>query len=146
MLPVLEIIAENVRHLMAARQSLPRPELAKRIGIGDKTLGFIKSATGNPTIETIETIARYYRVQPWQLLMKDGVKLLDQRRFSEESTSTISPDARELIELILAAEADGSSPPKLVAALKEIWNVALPQADGNDYARLRKRAAGDSGS
>lgn len=69
MLPVAKILAGNVDSLISRiKDRPPRPELAARMGIGDKTLGFIKSGTGNPTLENIAKVAHYLRVQPWELL------------------------------------------------------------------------------
>lgn len=73
MLPVAKTLADNVTRLidrLPDRQ--PRPQLAARMGIGDKTLGFIRAGTGNPTLENIAKVAHFLRVKPWELLHPDG--------------------------------------------------------------------------
>lgn len=73
MLPVAKILAENVDALIAKiTDRPPRPQLAARMGIGDKTLGFIKAGTGNPTLENIAKVAAFFRVQPYELLRPHG--------------------------------------------------------------------------
>lgn len=62
-------LAANVGALLDAMSHRPpRPELAARIGIGDKTLGFLKAGSGNPTLESIATFASYFRKDAWELL------------------------------------------------------------------------------
>lgn len=65
-----KILAQNVNALLDAlpKTGGGRPELASRMGIGDKTLGFLKAGTGNPTLENIVKVARFFRKEPWQLL------------------------------------------------------------------------------
>lgn len=54
MLPVAKTLAENVTRLIdRLPERPPRPELASRMGIGDKTLGFIRAGSGNPTLDSI---------------------------------------------------------------------------------------------
>ncbi|MEJ7808517.1 MAG: hypothetical protein WKG03_21670 [Telluria sp.] len=36
--------------------------------IGDKTLGFIRAGTGNPTLASIESVASFFRIKAWELL------------------------------------------------------------------------------
>lgn len=67
--PAVKTLAENVNVLLAGMAARgPRPEVASRIGIGDKTLGFLKAGTGNPTLESIVKVARFFKREPWQLL------------------------------------------------------------------------------
>lgn len=74
MLPAVRILATNVERLIARMTDRPaRPELAARMGIGDKTLGFMKAGSGNPTLENIAKVAQFFRVQPWELLKPEEV-------------------------------------------------------------------------
>ncbi len=72
MLPIdtaTEVLANNVNSLLEAYpHKAPRPQMAAKIGIGDKTLGFLKAGSGNPTLESIVKVARFFRIQPWELL------------------------------------------------------------------------------
>lgn len=61
-------LADNLNRLLAS-QDMARIELAKRMGVADGTLGRIKYGKGNPTIDVVDKIARYFRVNPWELLM-----------------------------------------------------------------------------
>jgi len=56
------------------------------MGIGDKTLGFIRAGTGNPTLENIAKVAQVLRVKPWQLLHPEGGGEVSQpERFDDET-------------------------------------------------------------
>ncbi|MCD7096918.1 helix-turn-helix transcriptional regulator [Stenotrophomonas sp. MMGLT7] len=57
-------------------QDVARIELAKRMGVADGTLGRIKYGKANPTIDVVDKIARYFRMEPWELLRPpvDGVR------------------------------------------------------------------------
>lgn len=43
-------------------------DVARRMGVADGTLGRIKYGTANPTVDVVDRIARYFRVEPWELL------------------------------------------------------------------------------
>ncbi len=47
-----------------------RLDHAKAMGVGDGTLGRIKYATGNPTVENLDQIANYFSTETWRLLTK----------------------------------------------------------------------------
>ena len=64
-----QALASNVAALLASRPDLPRMDHAKTMGVGDGTIGRIIYGTGNPTLDVLESIAAYFRVQPWQLLL-----------------------------------------------------------------------------
>lgn len=104
MLPVAKILADNVTRLidrLPDRQ--PRPQLAARMGIGDKTLGFIRAGTGNPTLENIAKVAKFLKVKPWELLRSDGDQSQSQAgRFDDETMA----QALELLYLMAAARPD----------------------------------------
>lgn len=73
MRPAAQILADNLNRLLEGRTlRSARPETASRIGIGDKTLGNMKSGKGNPQLQNIEAVARYFRVEPWELLKPTG--------------------------------------------------------------------------
>ena len=69
MLPAAKTLATNLDRLLARMPDRPaRPVLAARMGLGDKTLGFMKAGNGNPTLENISKVAQFLRVAPWELL------------------------------------------------------------------------------
>ena len=68
MLPAAKTLAANAKRLLPSGEPGGREKLAERIGIGDKTLGFIRGGNGNPTLESIEAVARFLRIPVWQLL------------------------------------------------------------------------------
>lgn len=95
---VARILAQNLNVLLDAlpKTGGGRPELASRMGIGDKTLGFLKAGTGNPTLENIVKVARFFRKEPWQLL-----KPKDQQ---SEAASDHPVDIELLVESMAAAQ------------------------------------------
>lgn len=75
MLDTKKILAENISALLATRPDLPRMEIARQMKVGDGTLGNIKYGKGNPTIEVLEQIAKFFNLEAWQLLVpKMGLK------------------------------------------------------------------------
>ncbi|ABM40224.1 putative phage repressor (plasmid) [Polaromonas naphthalenivorans CJ2] len=50
-------------------------ELSRRMDVADGTLGRIKYASGNPQLANLVQIACFFKLRPWQLLVKDGYKL-----------------------------------------------------------------------
>lgn len=70
MLELKKILAQNVSKLLDTRPDISRLDLSRQMRVADGTLGRIKYGTGNPNAETIEAIAKYFRLQPWQLLIE----------------------------------------------------------------------------
>src|SRR5579859_6621173 len=68
MLDTQKILAENLTALLERRPDISRLNLSKQIQVADGTLGRIKYGNGNPTVDVLERIARFFRVEPWQLL------------------------------------------------------------------------------
>lgn len=66
------ILAKRLAELLASRPEKSRLDHSRAMGVADGTLGRIKYGTGNPTIEVIDQIASYFRIQPWQLLQPEG--------------------------------------------------------------------------
>ncbi|WP_155122879.1 hypothetical protein [Burkholderia ubonensis] len=80
MLDTKKILADNLTQLLAGRPDVSRLNLSKQIHVADGTLGRIKYGTGNPTVEILESIARFFKIEAWQLLVPDlGRKLLPPR-------------------------------------------------------------------
>lgn len=69
MLDVKEILAASVSQLLETRRDVSRLNLSKQMDVADGTLGRIKYGSGNPNVETLAQIARYFKFEPWQLLV-----------------------------------------------------------------------------
>ncbi len=99
MLPANKVLAENINRLLKKAPKLPRPELAKRMDIGDKTLGFLKAGTGNPTLENLVKVATFFRVQPWQLLAPNLGKSSAEVSESDQGKAASSRSEQSLLQL-----------------------------------------------
>lgn len=68
MLDTKRILQENLKALLAMRQETSRLKLSKEMKVGDGTLGSIQYGKGNPTLEVLESVARFFELETWQLL------------------------------------------------------------------------------
>jgi len=71
MLDIKKVLSKNVSKLLDSRPDISRLALSKQMHVADGTLGRIKYGNGNPNIETLEAIAKFFRVEPWQLLVEE---------------------------------------------------------------------------
>lgn len=71
MLDTKKILADNLTALLERRPDVSRLNLSKQIHVADGTLGRIKYGNGNPTVDVLERIAHFFRVEPWRLLAPD---------------------------------------------------------------------------
>jgi transcriptional regulator with XRE-family HTH domain len=71
MLDAKKILADNLSALLESRPDISRLDLSKQMKVADGTLGRIKYGTGNPGVEVLEQIARFFRIETWQLLAPD---------------------------------------------------------------------------
>ncbi|MFY1963384.1 hypothetical protein [Achromobacter xylosoxidans] len=55
--------------LLETRRDVSRLNLSKQMDVADGTLGRIKYGSGNPNVETLAQIARFFKFEPWQLLV-----------------------------------------------------------------------------
>lgn len=65
-----QIFAENLKRLMADK-SHSQGFLHKKIGVSQSTIGRALSGETSSTIDTIEAIARFYDIEPWQMLVEN---------------------------------------------------------------------------
>lgn len=91
-----KVVAENLTALMKDSKKLnSNPKLSELTGLGTGTLSRVKNAKINPTIDTIELLAKAFDLQSWQLLVpnlkpKDHPTLLSEegrqlfKRLAEE--------------------------------------------------------------
>ncbi|MBB2981429.1 hypothetical protein [Paraburkholderia tropica] len=71
MLDTRQILQNNLKALLATRPETSRLNLSREMKVGDGTLGSIQYGKGNPTIEILEAIARFFELETWQLLCPD---------------------------------------------------------------------------
>lgn len=96
---VRKLIQANTERIIGGRRpGETRQQLAKRIGIGDGTLGRLLDNGGNPQLKTLVSLADALKVQPWELLSPED-KVLHVR---EEPTRY--GDADQLVDAIRIAE------------------------------------------
>lgn len=74
-----QALAQHLTRLLDGADG-SRMDIAKRMGVADGTLGRIKYGTGNPTIEVLDRIAHYFRVEPWELLRPTDAKNLREQQ------------------------------------------------------------------
>lgn len=72
---VKQALADNLSELLKKYPNVSRLDLSRRMNVADGTLGRIKYGTGNPQLENICQIADFFKLNPWQLLVKNGHKL-----------------------------------------------------------------------
>lgn len=68
MLDTKKTLASNLTELLGRGPDVARLDLSKQMGVADGTLGRIKYGTGNPTLDVLNQIARYFRIECWELL------------------------------------------------------------------------------
>jgi transcriptional regulator with XRE-family HTH domain len=67
MLDTKQILQKNLKALLATRPETSRLNLSREMKVADGTLGSIQYGKGNPTLEVIETIAKFFGLETWQL-------------------------------------------------------------------------------
>jgi transcriptional regulator with XRE-family HTH domain len=72
---IKKTLADNLSALLERYPDISRLELSRRMEVADGTLGRIKYGTGNPQLDNLCQIADFFKLSPWQLLVKDGFKL-----------------------------------------------------------------------
>ncbi|MCL4626077.1 hypothetical protein L0Z32_06560 [Burkholderia multivorans] len=71
MLDTKQTLQDNLKALLATRPDTSRLNLSREMKVADGTLGLIQYGKGNPTLEVLETIARFFELETWQLLSPD---------------------------------------------------------------------------
>lgn len=72
---IKKVLSDNLSALLERYPDVSRLELSRRMKVADGTLGRIKYGTGNPQLDNLCQIAEFFKLYPWQLLIKDGYKL-----------------------------------------------------------------------
>lgn len=66
-----QVLADNLREWMGRHPDLNnRPKLALRAGVSERTIGYMQQPDkGNPTIDSIEAVAKAFSKPAWHLLI-----------------------------------------------------------------------------
>lgn len=76
-----QLLARRVRSLMDGSQRYnDREKLASAAGISPRSVGYILEGNSNPTLNSIEAVARVFGLDVWELLIDDSkarTKLVD---------------------------------------------------------------------
>lgn len=91
------ILSERLSELLEARSDLSRMDHAELMGVSDGTLGRIKYGIGNPTLDVVDAIARYFRVPTWRLLQPRSAETADEA----EAWTTSSPAHSRLASTLM---------------------------------------------
>jgi transcriptional regulator with XRE-family HTH domain len=69
-------VGQNLTALMRATKGLPNdkdlssnPRLDNKVKLGTSALSRIRNGVGNPTLSTIEALAKAFGVEPWHLMV-----------------------------------------------------------------------------
>lgn len=95
-------LSTNITRLLSTQKGVSRLELSKRIGVADGTLGRIKYGSGNPNIETLNAIATFFKLESWQLLIKNldpKYPPILQKTDDESGGSNLNSDEVELLNV-----------------------------------------------
>lgn len=133
-----KILAENITALLKRYPDTSRLNLSKRMGVADGSIGRMKYGTGNPTLDVLEGVARFFNVEVWQLFVSNGVSI--KTNTPPEISDSISPQTLELIQRIAELDSNDSCPPQLMALIENALDLAQPPSAPNtsrqDSARV----------
>lgn len=72
--PSKEVLAANINRLMAETLALQsNPKLSKRSKLGLGTVARVRNAESAANLDTVDTLAETFGVQPWELLVEGAV-------------------------------------------------------------------------
>lgn len=137
------ILAAHLSTLLASRPEKSRLDHSKVMGVADGTLGRIKYGTGNPTLESLDQIANYFRVRTWELLTPpEQAKIAPSQPVSGEALMIAADLADEALQ--------GLWLPKnryfdLVALIHDGITRGLPYAQILEFARPAARELANRG-
>lgn len=125
MLEPEQIIAANVETLISEMSSdSANPIIAKRMGLGDKTLWNVRKARPNPQMKTLQSVCRFFRIEPWRLLAPDLGRAALQKAAPdvdiEELLTLTTPRSTQALEAIIEAANQGRLTDEDLALLQAI--------------------------
>ena len=72
--PSKDVLAANINRLMAGTPALQsNPKLSKRSELGLGTVARVRNAESAANLDTVDTLAETFGIQPWELLVEGGV-------------------------------------------------------------------------
>jgi transcriptional regulator with XRE-family HTH domain len=106
-LTTMAAVARNLRTLME-REAMTQLKLAKKSGVSQRTISNVLNESHEPGVETVDQLARVFKLDGWQLQMPDlppellGSELVDR---TVGALVQASPKGREMIADLAEREA-----------------------------------------
>ncbi|HDR9028733.1 TPA: helix-turn-helix transcriptional regulator [Burkholderia vietnamiensis] len=133
MLDTKKTLAENLKLLLERRADVSRLELSRQMQVADGTLGRIKYGTGNPTVEVLDQIARFFKIDAWRLLMPNlGADLVSFSVTGETGTQALSK---------LVAESMQSLPPADRQEIAQFIKMKVEKAEWERSQQAPRKAS-----
>lgn len=98
-----DLLAKNIRHLMAEKGINSETELASKAGMNQPTVTRILNAPNEPRLSNVMKIASVLGVEYWQLLSTDLSSTSQQQTVAQDNTDRfqMSPEHIDLLREIL---------------------------------------------
>ncbi|WP_186137361.1 helix-turn-helix domain-containing protein [Burkholderia gladioli] len=91
--------------LLARRDDVSRLELSRQMGVADGTLGRIKYGTGNPTVEVLDQIASFFKIETWRLLLPNlGRDLVELHASGGDGTNDLAASIAASLKSLPASD------------------------------------------
>jgi transcriptional regulator with XRE-family HTH domain len=106
-LTTMAAVARNLRTLME-REAMTQLKLAKKSGVSQRTISNVLTESHEPGVETVDQLAKVFKLEGWQLQMPDlppellGSDLVDR---TVGALVQASPKGREMIADLAEREA-----------------------------------------
>lgn len=97
-----KVLTERLSALLDAAEG-SRLDLAKRMNVSDGTLGRIKYGQANPTLDVVDRIAAFFRIEPWMLIKPDG----ETQGLIAQLSAMATPRSRTALDTIARAAEEG---------------------------------------
>lgn len=101
--PSNKVLSQRLAELLATAPS-SRLKLADRMHVSDGTLGRIKYGQANATLDVVDRIATFFRVEPWTLI-KPGTA--ETQNLVAQLSSLATPRSRAALDAIARAAEEG---------------------------------------
>ncbi len=100
-------VARNLRSLME-REGMTQLKLAKRSGVSQRTISNVLNESHEPGVETVDQLARVFKLKGWQLQMSDLPPELLGSDYVDRTVGALvqaSPKGRQMIAELAEREA-----------------------------------------
>jgi transcriptional regulator with XRE-family HTH domain len=133
MLDTKKALADNLKVLLDRRADVSRLDLSRQMKVADGTLGRIKYGTGNPTVEVLDQIAHFFKIDTWRLLMPNlGGDLISFNVTGENGSQALSS---------LIADSLQSLPPADRQEIVQFIKMKLEKADWERSQQAHRKAS-----